>query len=83
VEFIRRGRSAGLTLAQIGEILDVSDAGSPPCDRVHLLLTGRLAALDAQIADLVALRGTVAHLREAVAAAPPASQDADQICPYL
>ena len=29
VEFIRRGRSAGLTLAQIGEILDVSDAGSP------------------------------------------------------
>ena len=31
LDFIRRGRAAGLTLAQIREVIDIRDAGDAPC----------------------------------------------------
>ncbi|OOP64991.1 heavy metal-responsive transcriptional regulator [Arthrobacter sp. SRS-W-1-2016] len=83
LDFIRRGRAAGLALAQIREILLLRDAGRAPCTHVRDLLAGQLADLDAQIADLVALRATVAGYHAAVAAADPEACDADRICSYL
>ena len=62
LDFVRRGRTAGLTLAQIREILNIRDAGVAPCQHVHALLEAHLGDLDRQIADLQALRHTVAHL---------------------
>jgi DNA-binding transcriptional MerR regulator len=56
LDFIRRGRAAGLALAQIREILLLRDAGRAPCTHVRDLLAGQLAGLDAQIAELVAHR---------------------------
>jgi MerR family transcriptional regulator, Zn(II)-responsive regulator of zntA len=35
LDFIRRGRAAGLSLTQIREVLEVRDAGSPPCQHVQ------------------------------------------------
>ena len=83
VDFIRRGRAAGLSLAQIREIIDVHDSDHIPCGRVRQLLTERLTDLERQIADLQALRVTVSELRDTVAEAEPAGTDAGQICPYL
>ncbi len=83
LDFIRRGRAAGLALAQIREILLLRDAGRSPCTHVRDLLAGQLADLDAQIADLVALRTTVAGYHAAAAAADPEACDADRICSYL
>lgn len=83
LEFIRRGRAAGLALAQIGEILDFRDAGEAPCTHVQDLLAGQLADLDNQIAELMALRSVVAGLHATVAAGTTAGCDPDHICSYL
>ena len=83
LDFIRRGRAAGLTLAQIGEVLDVRDDGQTPCRHVEEVLGERLAALDTQIADLQLLRDTVAELHRGAAAGDPEDCPADQICRYL
>lgn len=83
LDFIRRGRSAGLTLAQISEILDLRDAGRAPCHHVEELLGHRLAHLDRQIADLQEMRTTVAALHDAAAVADPNACDAAEICRYL
>lgn len=83
LDFIRRGRAAGLTLAQIREVLDVRDQGHAPCGHVEGLLTNRLRALDTQIADLQELRATVAQLRDAARGGDPDSCDTEQVCRYL
>lgn len=83
LQFIRRSRLSGLTLAQIGDILRVRDAGAAPCAHVSEALERRLEELDRQIADLQTLRMTVAGYRDAVEAADPAECDAGRICSYL
>ncbi|QDG87118.1 heavy metal-responsive transcriptional regulator [Pseudarthrobacter sp. NIBRBAC000502770] len=83
LEFIRRGRTAGLTLAQISDILTVRDLGQAPCVHVKDLLASQLRHLDAQIAELTALRATVAEFHDAAAAGNPASCDPERICSYL
>lgn len=83
LDFIRRGRAAGLSLAQIREILFLRDAGRAPCTHVRDLLSDQLAGLDEQIAELVALRVTVAEYHAVAAAADPDACDAGRICSYL
>ncbi|MCX2748870.1 heavy metal-responsive transcriptional regulator [Arthrobacter sp. MI7-26] len=83
LDFIRRGRAAGLALTQIREILILRDAGRAPCTHVRELLAGQLTGLDAQIAELVALRATVAEYHAVAAAADPDACDAGRICSYL
>jgi MerR family Zn(II)-responsive transcriptional regulator of zntA len=83
LDFIRRGQAAGLTLAQIKQILQIRDGGQPPCEHVRDLLATRLADLDAQIARLVALRETVSHLTEAATHADRDRCPPNQVCSYL
>ncbi|HLS74336.1 heavy metal-responsive transcriptional regulator [Georgenia satyanarayanai] len=83
LDFIRRSRTAGLTLAQIREVLDIRDAGVAPCQHVQDLLETRLGDLDRQIADLQALRHTVAHLRDGAAIIDPSNCKATTVCHYL
>lgn len=60
--FIRQGRSLGLSLAAIAEIIDISNRQSP-CERACALLAQRLAEVDAAIADLQRLRDTIRKAR--------------------
>lgn len=83
LDFIRRGRAAGLTLKQIREVIDIRDTGTAPCAHVQELLDVRLTDLDRQIADLQALRESVAHLRDGAAHANPADCHAEEVCRYL
>ncbi|SCL32005.1 DNA-binding transcriptional regulator, MerR family [Micromonospora rhizosphaerae] len=83
LDFIRRGRAAGLTLAQIRDVLAVRDRGQAPCQHVEDLLAARLRDLDAQIADLRALRDTVAELHAAASTPDPGSCHPEQVCRYL
>ena len=83
LKFIRRSKDAGLGLAQISEILRIRDSGSAPCAQVCDQLTQQLHALDRQIAELTALRTTVAELHRTVAAADPVACESAQICSYL
>ncbi|MCL3863000.1 heavy metal-responsive transcriptional regulator [Actinotalea sp. K2] len=83
LDFIRRSQAAGLTLAQIREVLQVRDAGTAPCHHVHDLLDRRVHELDRQIADLHALRLTVAELRDSATEADPESCNPSTVCRYL
>lgn len=83
LEFIRRGKGAGLALAEIREILRVRDAGRAPCTHVAERLAEQLAALDRQITELAALRNSVAELQRAAAEGDPNRCDAQRICSYL
>jgi len=83
LEFIRRGRTAGLTLAQIGDILSVRDNGQAPCLHVKDLLAQQLRDLDARIAELMSLRAAVVEVHDAAAIGDPAACDPERICSYL
>jgi DNA-binding transcriptional MerR regulator len=81
--FIRRSQSAGLTLAQIREVLQIRDGGQAPCEHVQRLLGDRLSDLDRQIAELHELRATVVQLRTDASTVEPARCDPETVCRYL
>lgn len=83
LDFIRRSKAAGLALTEIREILQVRDAGQDPCAHVADQLVQQLTALDEQIAELTALRATVAGFYQTVAEGDPAQCDPQRICSYL
>ena len=83
LDFIARGRAAGLSLSQIRNILAVSEPGDAPCAHVKDVLAGQLAELDLKIAELTALRAGVAASYDAVAAGSPAACDQSKVCSYL
>jgi DNA-binding transcriptional MerR regulator len=52
VVFIRQAQAAGLTLAQIRQILTIRDGGQPPCGHVADLVEQRIEQLDQRLAEL-------------------------------
>lgn len=83
IDFIHRGQAAGLSLAQVKQILDVRDRGEAPCEHVHDLLDARLTDIDQQIGQLAALRETIAVLRDQASDPEPDTCRPDQVCRYL
>lgn len=83
IDFIHRGQAAGLTLAQIRQILDIRESGHAPCGHVRDLLDLRLADLGAQIRQLTALRDTISALRDQADHVEPEACSADRVCRYL
>ena len=83
LDFIRRGRAAGLTLAQIRDIIEVRDSGDAPCEHVYRLLTERVADVDRHIADLQVLRANLVRKRDRAASADPSSCAPDSVCRYV
>lgn len=83
IGFIHRGQAAGLTLAQIRQILKIREHGQTPCSHVQGLLGQRLGELDAQISELLALRETISQLHENASTPEPTSCSADQVCRYI
>jgi DNA-binding transcriptional MerR regulator len=56
VRLIQGALAAGFSLAELAQILRIRDAGGAPCRQVKLLLEQKLARMDDQIVDLVAMR---------------------------
>jgi MerR family Zn(II)-responsive transcriptional regulator of zntA len=83
LDFIRRGRVAGLTLAQIREVIDIRGAGEAPCQQVHALFTARVLDIERQIADLDALRADLIQRRDQAGEADPSACPAETVCRYV
>jgi MerR family transcriptional regulator, Zn(II)-responsive regulator of zntA len=83
LDFIRRGRAAGLTLAQIRDIIEVRESGDAPCGHVYQLLTERLADLDRHIADLQVLRAVLVQKRDHAESADPSTCAPESVCRYV
>src|SRR5258708_3648234 len=70
--FIRHAQAAGLTLDAIGQVLDISDGGQPPCIHVAGLIARRLTEVEARLAELARTRDQLAALAARAAAQDPA-----------
>jgi MerR family transcriptional regulator, copper efflux regulator len=62
--FIRKASTLGLKLAEVKEVLALTDDGQVPCDHVRNALTVRLDDVERRMSEMRALRAT---LREALA----------------
>ncbi|MBE1539723.1 heavy metal-responsive transcriptional regulator [Micrococcus luteus] len=83
LQFIRRSKAAGLSLAEIRNILQIRDAGQAPCAHVAAQLAQQLTDLDQHIAELTALRASAAEHYQAASQGDPTQCDPAQICSYL
>jgi DNA-binding transcriptional MerR regulator len=63
LRFIRQAKTLGLTLAEIGDILDLQLGGAQPCGRVTQLLDAHLAQIDRAMAELRQLRKSLLTAR--------------------
>jgi DNA-binding transcriptional MerR regulator len=68
LRFIIKAKAAGLTLAEIGEILTLRRGGEEPCRHVRALLDRKLEAVEAQLRALTAFRDELRALRDVPAA---------------
>lgn len=80
VSFIRRAQAAGLTLAQIREVLAVRDAGEPPCGHLRALVADRLADVERRLDELSRARASLQQLQARVEALDPADCDEAAVC---
>ena len=60
--FVRRARELGFSMAQVRELLALSDHDDKPCEDVDQLVKQRLFEVERKIADLAALRDELAEL---------------------
>ncbi|MBC7299170.1 MAG: heavy metal-responsive transcriptional regulator [Demequina sp.] len=81
--FIRSAQSAGLTLAEIGSVIEVRDGGDVPCHHVIALLGSKLATVRARQAELAALEAELEHLIVRGNALDPADCADSRVCSIL
>lgn len=81
--FIRSAQSAGLTLAEIGSVLAIRDAGTEPCNHVDRLLETKLSQIQKQRQQLDALEKELKHLVDRSRHLNPADCTEDDICQIL
>ena len=82
LRFIVSARSLDFSLNDIAEFLAARNDGLLPCRRVLDSLDQHLAEIDRRIADLLALRETLDHLRREGEALPATIRDEQCVC-YL
>ncbi|NLE81084.1 MAG: heavy metal-responsive transcriptional regulator [Rhodococcus sp.] len=75
LSFIRHAQSAGLTLAEIRQVLAISDTGQPACAHVTDLIHQRLADVDRRLRELEETRSLLDLLAKRAVDQDPAGCD--------
>lgn len=83
LHFIGAAQAAGLTLAEIGSIIELRDDGTVPCTHVTGLVENKLAAVRARIATLAVLEAQLEALIERSHRLDPAECSDTEICHIL
>jgi len=78
--FVKAAQAAGLTLAEIREVVAVREAKGPPCEHVVGLLDAHDVDLDRRIRELTALRKEVQRLRARARCLDPAACGDAAVC---
>jgi DNA-binding transcriptional MerR regulator len=81
LSFIKRAQSLGLSLQEIGEILQVYDGGKPACDDIQQKLKDKISEIDRQIEQLLTLRHELRGLLSGWDSLP--TKPEDTICPII
>lgn len=72
LDFIRHAQRAGLTLAEIRQVLEISDTGQPVCGHVTDLIHRHRTEIDQRIRELEEARSLLDRLAERAAQQDPA-----------
>lgn len=72
LRFVKDSQAAGLTLAEIGSILDMKDAGQSTCAHTRALLHRHLEEIDGQIRALTSMRKEMQALADRADSLDPA-----------
>lgn len=83
LHFVKTAQAAGLTLAEIGSIIELRDVGNVPCAHVATLISSKLADVRARIRDLAALEAELDVLIERSHHLDPADCTDADICHIL
>ena len=83
LNFVRTAQAAGLTLAEIGSVIDLRDDGNVPCTHVASLIDSKLADVRARISDLTILEAELTDLIERGHRLDPADCTDADICHIL
>lgn len=83
VRFIRTAQAAGLTLAEIGTIIDLRDQGQVPCSHVVALLDHKLDAVRARRSELAVVESELEQLIDRGHELDPAECTDADICQIL
>ena len=83
IAFIRRAQGAGLTLTEIGGVLDVRAEGLTPCTHVSQLLTAKLSDVEVRMRELRILRRELTALIDRGEQLDPADCTEGEICNIL
>jgi DNA-binding transcriptional MerR regulator len=78
--FIRSAQAVGLTLAEVGQVLGVRDAGEAPCAVVTELIDRRQAEVRSRITELQALERELTRLQKRAAGLRARDCDPSGIC---
>ncbi len=81
LRFIRNAQTARLTLAEVRQVLAISDGGEPPCGHVTELIHRHLADAEHRISELIETRSALHHLARRAADQNPA--DCNGYCAIL
>lgn len=81
VSFIRNAQTAGLTLAEIRQILAISDTGEAPCGHVAELIQQHIQDVDERLRELTDTRSLLDRLARRALEQDPA--DCDGYCRIL
>ncbi|MDW3221082.1 MAG: heavy metal-responsive transcriptional regulator [Acidimicrobiales bacterium] len=74
--FIKSAKSLGLTLFDIGRVLELADTDERPCGRVEAMVDAKVAEIDQRIVELQVLRARLCSL--------DASQGGEaSVCPII
>lgn len=73
LDFVRQAQASGLSLAEIGSILEIKDAGGQSCEHTRMLLLRHLERLDEQIEAMQQQRLELAELAERAGGLDPST----------
>lgn len=83
LHFVRSAQAAGLTLAEIGSIIDLREDGTVPCTHVAGLIDNKIADVRARISDLTVLKHELEGLIERSKRLDPADCTDADVCQIL
>lgn len=81
--FIQQAKTLGMTLGEIGRILELRQNDHAPCDRVTRMLDERIAGIDRSIDALKHLRTTLLNAKQRADATTPETGTHIVVCPII
>lgn len=80
LRFVKAAQGAGLTLAEIRQIIVIREHDQSPCEHVTALLHARARDLDQRIAELGRLRDDLDRLQKRARSLDPGACDPSAVC---